>query len=107
MRSKILLVMIMISFCGLVGGNSEAFAQKSKTHKNVNIELDKKAAIKVAEIVLTKVYGKKVLKQRPWSIVEKNGVYIIKGTFHGVLGGVAEIHIRKADCKVVSIIHGK
>ncbi len=93
---------------------------KNKTKINkVNLKLDKETAIKLAEIILVKVYGKKVLKQRPWIVTDNETEFKITGSTPKVkqstnskyrtiyVGGVAEIKIRKSDAKVMYCMHGK
>ena len=72
-------------------------------------ELPLEKLITTAEKELVKVYGKRVLKQRPWKITRNDEKSItLTGTFHvrGV-GGVAEITLQKSDGKVLRMIHGK
>ena len=63
----------------------------------------------IAEKELVKVYGKRVLKQRPWEITRNDEKSMtLTGTFHGQgKGGVAEITLQKSDGKVLRMIHGK
>ena len=72
-------------------------------------ELPMEKLITIAEKELVKVYGKRVLKQRPWKITHNDEKSItLTGTFHGHgLGGVAEISLQKSDGKVLHMIHGK
>ena len=44
--------------------------QMNKVKKKVNLDLNEKIAIKLAEIILENKYGEKVLKQKPWIISE-------------------------------------
>ena len=86
--------------------------KNTKVDKKRPVNLDKKTAIKLAEIILAKIYGEKVLKQRPWLVTDNKTEFKIKGTFHqnskhSRVGGVAEIVIRKSDAKVLHYIHGK
>ena len=72
-------------------------------------ELPTEKLITIAEKELVKVYGKRVLKQRPWKITRSDEKSItLTGTFHvqGV-GGVAEITLQKSNGKVLRMIHGK
>ena len=86
-----------------------SFRHKMK-ERTVDLDLDKHNAIKIAEIILVKVYGEKVLKQRPWIVYNEDKSYLIKGTFHGGpkrKGGVAYIEIRKDNAKIEWYIHTK
>jgi hypothetical protein len=72
-------------------------------------------AIKVAEAVLTPVYGEQqVVSERPFNATLVNGVWKVTGTLYcpGAAGsecdgGVAEMDITKADARIVSMSHGK
>jgi hypothetical protein len=72
-------------------------------------ELPLEKLITIAEKELVKVYGKRVLKQRPWKITRSDEKSItLTGTFHVQgLGGVAEITLQKSNGKVLRMIHGK
>ena len=72
-------------------------------------ELPLEKLITIAEKELVKVYGKRVLKQRPWKITRSDEKSItLTGTFHDPgKGGVAEITLQKSDGKVLRMIHGK
>ncbi len=79
------------------------------TQRNVFF-LDEASAIMLAEKTLVKVYGEKVLKQRPWIVTDNISTFRIKGTFHFLgrrYGGVADITIRKSDGKVLHCTHGR
>lgn len=70
---------------------------------------DEKTATKVAEAILLPIYGESVLQQRPY-IAELQGdtVWVIEGTLApGYDGGTAHIEIRKKDCTVLKLTHGK
>ena len=79
------------------------------------VRLPKQAALStreltaIAEKELLKVYGKQVLKQRPWKIIRSDDKSVtISGTLHGRrVGGVAEITLQKSNGKVLRMIHGK
>jgi NTF2 fold immunity protein len=66
-------------------------------------------ASKVAETLLTERYGNDIKEQIPFKILlTKDNVWIVRGTRKKPQpGGVAEIHIRKKDCTVVKMGHGK
>jgi len=74
----------------------------------MDLKLDKQTAIKLAEIILVKIYGEAVLKQRPWVVTEDNFSFKIKGTFNYSVdhfGGVSEIVISKSDARVLKYSH--
>ena len=70
---------------------------------------DEKTAIRVAEAVLTSIYGdKNILDQRPFSAKLERGVWVVSGHLpEGYEGGVAEIRIAKKTCEVLHVTHGK
>lgn len=82
-----------------------------------DLNLSEKEAIAIAEIILVKIYGERVLKQRPWIVSDKGDFYKINGTFHHpksedgsivvACGGVAEIEIDKRNGAVRHFMHGK
>ena len=65
--------------------------------------------IELAEKHLVKVYGERVLKERPWRVADNGDTLTIKGKKlpPGCRGGVAEIVIRKSDGKILKCIHYK
>ena len=74
----------------------------------VNLNLSKEDAVKVAETVLVGIYGKEVLRQRPWRVTESETEFQISGTLApSSVGGTAEISIRKSDAGVARYTHGK
>ncbi|HTU24230.1 MAG TPA: NTF2 fold immunity protein [Pirellulales bacterium] len=80
----------------------------AKPDRKVDLELDEKSAVQIAEIILAKVYGQKVLQEKPWQISSDKTAFTIEGTFHGQgFGGVARIRISRATAEVLEVIHGK
>lgn len=73
-----------------------------------NLNLDKENAVKITEIKLCHIYGKQVLKERPWNVKELEKSFLISGTLPpNTLGGVALIEISKVNGQVIRFIHGK
>ncbi len=70
---------------------------------------DSMTAIKVAEAILTPIYGKKVIEgEKPFHAKLKNGIWTVEGTLPiGFDGGVAEIDISKEDARILRVTHGK
>lgn len=75
---------------------------------------DSLTAKAVAEIILVKYYGPNVKKRFPLQISEDNKkeVWILTGVLkerkgYVTMGGVPYIEIRKKDCCILKIIHGK
>ncbi len=74
----------------------------------INLNINKETAIKIAEAIFEQLYGAKVLEQRPWNIFDNGSAYEIRGTFNKLgFGGVAKIIINKSDGQVLYYIHGK
>jgi hypothetical protein len=75
---------------------------------------DSTTAVKVAEAVLTPVYGKRQIEsEEPFNATLKDGVWIVRGTLPcpdpktSCKGGVAEVKISKNDARILSMIHYK
>ena len=67
-------------------------------------------AVKIAEVLLSRLYGEKVLSQRPFNAKLSDGFWIVEGTLHcpagsTCKGGVARIEIGKQDGRVRSVSH--
>jgi len=62
-------------------------------------------ALKIAEAVLTPIYGKEVVEhERPFRIELIKNVWIIDGAIHPGPGGNLHMEISKKDCRVVRVI---
>jgi hypothetical protein len=70
---------------------------------------NEKTAIKVAEAILSTIYGEKqITSERPFHAVLKDETWTIAGSLpKGWDGGVASIHLDKKTGAVISYIHGK
>jgi hypothetical protein len=79
---------------------------------------DSKTAVKIAEAVLTPVYGEKQIKsEEPFVAELKNDVWTVHGTLHcpdskggtttSCAGGVAVVEISKSDGRILSMVHYK
>ena len=66
-------------------------------------------AIKFAEVILFKVYGKETIeKERPYEVHLVDGYWIINGTVpKGALGGAFEIIFSSKDGQVIRLVHYK
>jgi hypothetical protein len=73
----------------------------------MDLQLDKESATQIGEIVLVHVYGRDVLKQRPWHVRKDGDVFTIEGSFGDVEGGEAVLEISARNAAVISIIHTK
>jgi hypothetical protein len=70
---------------------------------------DEKTAIRIAEAVLSPIYGEqKIIDERPFHAILSNGLWIVEGSLRAVsVGGVATIRLDKKTGAVISYIHGK
>ena len=72
---------------------------------------DKETAIKIAEAIWLPIYGKEVLKEKPYHAkLYGDTVWKVEGSFNFKkydAGGTAYIEIRKKDCKILDVGHGK
>ena len=77
-----------------------------------DLKLDEASAVKIAEVIFVKIYGERILKEKPWIIKLEadDSIFHIEGTFNkpeGSYGGVGEIKIKRSNAEVVSMMHGK
>jgi hypothetical protein len=84
-----------------------ASQEQSYTPKNGFVP-DEGTAIRIAEAVLTAIYGEKQVKsEEPFKSKLQNGVWTLTGTIpEGIEGGVAEIKISKRTGTIISVTHG-
>ena len=96
-------------FCAKVVFSNDTKSKCSEKNMYIDLNINKETAIKIAELILVKIYGKDVLKQRPWNVSLKGDTYEINGTFHekNADGGVAEIKISKSDGRILEYLHWK
>jgi choline kinase len=79
-----------------------------KPEKNGYI-YDNETAEKVAEIILTPIYGDIINSEKPLHAKLLNdSIWVIEGSLKkGEEGGVAHIEISKRDCRIITIFHSK
>ena len=69
---------------------------------------DKETAIKIAEAIWLPIYGEGIYQRQPFEAKLKNGIWIVEGSMPpDTKGGVPYIEIRKSDCKILKVEHGK
>jgi hypothetical protein len=69
---------------------------------------DEETAIKFAEVILFKVYGKgKIQHEMPYNIKNIDGYWIVTGTVHTKLGGAFEIVFSSRDGRIIRSVHYK
>lgn len=100
MKNK--LVILAIFF-----GISIQLSMKNK-YEIKDIVPDETTAIKVAEAIWLPIYGERIYSQKPYVVkLINNNNWEVTGTLHSKKGGVAYIRIRKKDCKILKVTHGK
>jgi len=97
------LLMLLLSFSA-----TALRGQKHNYKPKAGYVPDAKTAIRIAEAVLSPIYGEeKILAERPFTAKLKNGTWIVQGALpEGHEGGVAEIWISKDSCQVLRVTHG-
>jgi hypothetical protein len=71
---------------------------------------DASTAEKIGEVILVRFYGEAntSVKKPLTAILNNNDVWIVRSTLPpGMLGGTAELHIRKSDGAVLYLFHGR
>lgn len=77
-------------------------------YSNKYIVPNKEVAIKIAEILLPNIYGNSVLDEKPFNAQLINDTtWVVFGTCHYEVGGVAYIFINKKNCQVIKYYHDK
>ncbi|MFD2162276.1 YbbC/YhhH family protein [Paradesertivirga mongoliensis] len=98
-KFPILLIAILLLSC---------IELKEKKLDNDDYVPNEETAIKIAEAVWLPIYGKKIYKNEPFEATLMNdSVWVVMGTLKEQKGGVPYIEIRKKDCKILKVIHGK
>jgi hypothetical protein len=87
-------------------------ALNNKLQQQVTVDTviaDKETAIKVAEVILFKAYGKDEIRaERPYLVDYINGYWILNGTLPTEwTSGTFLIIIRAKDGQVIKLTHGK
>lgn len=111
MKTLLVLLVVSIGLATLTWTSAAVPNQTAATERSNSVPVVASAAtaIRIAEVLLVDRYGESVLRRKPFVASELNkSTWVVKGTLPAnSLGGVPEIHIRKRDCCVVYIGHGK
>jgi hypothetical protein len=106
--NRIIIIIIFVLLCG-----SFSF-QKTTQYKIPDFVPDSVTAKAVAEIILLKYYGNNTKRYFPLKLKDKSNktVWILEGSIpykkgYDYMGGVPYIEIRKRDCCVLKMTHGK
>jgi hypothetical protein len=66
---------------------------------------DKETAVKIAEAVLTPIYGSKMVeREKPFRVELVKGVWIVDGALHPGPGGNLHIEISRKDGRIMRVI---
>ncbi len=70
---------------------------------------DSSTAVDMGMLILSKVYGDTLIKsEKPFTAVLSRGYWIVYGNIgNKMVGGVAEIVLKKGNGQVINISHGK
>jgi hypothetical protein len=75
---------------------------------NGGVVADKETAIRIAEAILSPVYGEKAIRgQRPYQVTLKDGKWTVDGTVAPDFGGRFHIVILQSDGRVLEIGYGR
>ena len=123
MNSKALIILILVVFfisCNrtVVKSNTNSFEEVKNMNYIESVENgfvpDKETAEKIADIILTKIYGDKIIvENKPYIIDLIDDIWNIKGTLRNSefglpsVGGVPYIKIRKSDGAILGVIKTK
>jgi len=102
-KHKILIAIIIFIFSSfVVSSDNKSFWKK------INLVPNEETAIKIAEAVWLPIYDEHIYSHKPFIAKDKKTYWIVKGTLpKGYKGGVPYIEIRKSDCKILKVEHGK
>ena len=63
---------------------------------------DKETAVKIAEVLLFRLYGEKnIIVQRPYTVTEDENIWWVTGTLHTELGSVFKIALSRQTAAVL------
>jgi hypothetical protein len=69
---------------------------------------NKETAIRIAVAVWEPIYGvAQIAAQKPYRVRLEKGIWIVEGTLHSEMGGVAVAEIAKSDARVLRVSHGR
>lgn len=102
---------MLLLFFAMSFFSCETNSEKAKNQVNNNVMCqDSSEVLKIAKDTLSTLYGRSQIQdQAPLNLnLVNDSIWVITGTQDtSILGGVAYIEIRKSDCKILKITHGK
>jgi hypothetical protein len=107
--SNCFLSIIMMSCSCFFQGCSTPQEEQNLRDPQNGIVQDSETAKKIAEAIWTPIYGKSIVDEKPYkATLIGDSIWIVESSsLKEQFGGVAYIEIRKSDCKVVKVFHGK
>jgi hypothetical protein len=103
-------LLIILAFCSCLCQGCLSQTDKQNLYDPQNgVVQNSETAKKIAEAIWIPLYGKSVIDEKPYSTtLIGDSLWVVKGSLKkGYLGGTAYIEIRKSDCKVLKVFHGK
>ena len=102
-RTLFFMSVVLFLFCGY---NSNKVTNQFSNDISCQ---DTSTILKMAEDTLFLLYGDQIQNQKPFKVeLVNDSIWVITGTQDKfIIGGVAHIEIRKNDCKILMITHGK
>jgi hypothetical protein len=96
--------LVLFSMASLVVGGDKP----RDTTATDGIVPNAQTAIRIAVAVWEPIYGAApIAAQKPYRARLEKGVWIVEGTLHSDLGGVAVAEISKSDGRVLRVSHGR
>jgi len=110
-----ILVGVLLLTIGIITANNpgkKADSVKQSYVPKAGYVPDQATAIKIAEAIWLPIYGKEIYNEKPFKakLIKGGTVWEVTGSLPNdmlVLGGTAIIEIRRSDCKILYVIHGK
>lgn len=102
-------ILILLTLLSAFGGCTSQTnnVTNSSPQKNGYVS-DENTAIKIAEAIWLPIYGEEIYKEKPFHAkLQGDSIWIVEGTLHDELGGVACAEIQRKDGKILKVIHGK
>lgn len=109
----------IISFLAVLSVTLNLCAQESKEIISkdtlvTNYVPNEETAKKIAEAIWLPIFGEEIFEQRPYRATLVDNIWIVRGLMPlpcrnepGCRGGTAYIEIRKSDCKILKVKHGR
>jgi len=113
MKKKLLIVICIITATAILGTSIKKPHNYRKEQTGYipkdGFVPNENTAIKIAIAIWTPIYGDGVLKNKPYKVILKKGVWFVEGSLpeNFTLGGVPYIEIQKTDGKILKVMHGK